>query len=137
MKDFLPISAIVRDSALMKGIGQLKNVKGGVMKDFVLRVLISQDEDWWKDTKGEWKITAEHPRCPDGSYTPNYWEERVLHLLAFDITHSNFGLGFLDLMELDVSTFESIEEKVHKMAEAQTKAMPDDIRASAKMQNAK
>lgn len=114
-----PTYQAVINSTFMKNIVELANLQGGFFKDFVRRVLIATDEPWWQKNTSEWKISIVHPWCPENSYTPDYWEERVLDLCSYDLTRSNFGLGFNDLMDMDVATFEKIEKRVHEMAERQ------------------
>ena len=98
------------------------------MKDFVLRSLVAKDQPWWNDDTSEWKISVYHPWCKSDQYNPDYWQDRVLDLCTYDITQSNFGMSYLDLMELDIPTLEAIEERVHKIAERQREAMPADLK---------
>lgn len=112
----------------MQHIEDLSKINGGVMKDFVRRTLIAKDEPWWSKEMSEWKITAMHPWCPENSYTPDFWEDRVLRLLEFDVTHNHFGFDFFKLMELDVSTFIKVEEKIHEIVKRQNDVLPDDIK---------
>lgn len=100
------------------------------MKDYVRAVLIAKDQFWWNKNDSPWRISAYHkwtppPEKPDEGdhYQPDYWMKRVMDLCTFEIVRNNFGLNFNDLMHLDVSTFEEIEEQVHKMAEEQRQAM--------------
>lgn len=39
-----------------------------------------------------------------------------MNLCEYEFTHQNFGLGFKDLMAMDVATFEEIEDRVYAMA---------------------
>jgi len=98
------------------------------MKDFTMRCLIAQDQPWWNTISSEWKISSDHPWCKENEYSPGYWEDRVINLCSYDITQSNFGLSFTDLMEMDVATFEKIEKAVHKLAEKQSAAIPQDMK---------
>lgn len=98
------------------------------MKDFVYKSLVAQDQPWWTKTTSDWKITADHPWCSKDEYNPDFWQDRVLHLCSYDITQSHFGMSFLDLMDLDVPTFEAIEEYVHKIADKQHAALPQELK---------
>lgn len=119
---------LVYKNALVQNIEQLKNVEGGFMKDFVRRALIAQDQPWWRKHSSEWKITDFHLWQDPEDYSPDYWQERVLDLCTYDILQTNFGLSFLDLMSLDIPTFEAIEEKVHELAKRQHDALPQDLK---------
>lgn len=46
-----------------------------------------------------------------------------MDLCEYEWTHSHFGLGFRDLMKLDMATFEEIESRVHKLAKEQADSM--------------
>lgn len=122
------LEQIIYKNALVQNIEQLKHVEGGFMKDFVRRALVAQDQPWWRKHASEWKITDFHLWQNPEDYSPDYWQERVLDLCTYDIVQTNFGLSFLDLMELDVSTFEAIEERVHLIAKRQHDAMPQDLK---------
>lgn len=56
----------------------------------------------------------------------NYWRNRVMNLCSYEMTHQNFGLGYNDLMKLDVATFEEIEEAIQEHAK-RTKANLDAL----------
>lgn len=105
------------------------------MKDFVLKSLVAQDQPWWPKNSSDWKITADHPWCDADAYNPDYWQDRVLSLCSYDITQSNFGLSYLDLMDLDIPTFEAIEESVHKIAEKQQAALPPELKEKMNQQS--
>ena len=80
-----------------------------------------------------WAINIEHPwvqtsRDPRTGkeltpYKVDDLRERAMNLCEYEITHANFGLSFLDLMHLDLATFEEIEERVHEIAREQQKSM--------------
>ena len=85
---------------------------------------------WFKDLSTPWKLHQVHTWAPkvevedpvthkivlDDPILPNDWRERVLNLCEYEFTHQNFGLGYKDLMAMDVATFEEIEDRVHAMA---------------------
>lgn len=122
------IESIVYKNALVTHIEQLKNIDGGFMKDFVRRALVAQDQPWWNKHSSPWKITDYHAWCDPDDYSPDYWQDRVLDLCTYDIVQTNFGLSFLDLMELDVPTFEAIEKRVHEIAKRQHDALPQELK---------
>ena len=110
-------------------------MKNGITQDFLKRYLINKDQFWW-DAKlspwiinlmHEWAQTVEDPVSHEKiiPYKVNYWRDRVLNLCDYEITHTNFGLSYLDLMKLDPATFEEIEERVHDLAEQRSKNMKE------------
>jgi len=92
---------------------------------------------WFKEMSSPWKLHQMHPWAPkvevedpvthkivlDDPILPNDWRERVLNLCEYEFTHQNFGLGFKDLMAMDVATFEEIEDRVHAMASKRAEEM--------------
>ena len=129
ISDDLTYEQLTVENTLVKYLGNVAKVEGGFMKDFVRKVLIAKDQWWWNKMQSPWKITAWHQSEPPPepgmleNYSPDYWQKRVLDLCTFDIVRNNFGLNYLDLMQLDVPTFETIEERVHKIADKQREAI--------------
>lgn len=101
---------------------QLATVKG-VIRDFVFRVLHLQHSIWWKDDVSPFKVNLWHPPVPEGFAEPTTYIERALNLCEYEMTHANYGLGFKDLMELDLTTFTEIETRVHEIAKVQAEKM--------------
>jgi len=131
------VEELEKKSTLMQKIEQLQYIEGGVLKDFVRRTLIGQDEFWWDKEPSEWKVQVMHPWAPEGSYVPNYWMNRALDLCRNDIVHTHFGLGFLELMDLDPATFEIIEERVTQIVKRHNDAIPDSLKQDLKNQSMK
>ena len=85
---------------------------------------------WFKDLASPWKLHQTHPWAEkvevedpethklvlEDPVLPNELRTRVLNLCEYEFTHQNFGLGFKDLMAMDLATFEEIEDRVHAMA---------------------
>lgn len=132
MTEWLKLEDIEVKSSLMRGIANLADIDGGFMKDFVRKILIAKDEKWFSKNHDEWKVTAYHSWAPPNSYLPSYWEDRAMALCVYDITNNNFGMSFLDLMDLDVATFEKIEDRVHKIVEQQQAAVPEELKTQLK-----
>lgn len=107
--------------------------KNGVNRDVLIRYSISRDEFWWKNASSPWKMNIEHDRVQETidpvtrakliPYKVSDLRDRALDLCGYEITHTNFGLSFSDLMKLDLATFEEVEDRVHEMAQQQSKSM--------------
>jgi len=88
---------------------------------------------WWKKVSSPWGINIEHERTQRtrdpltgkmyDAYQVDDLRQRALNLCEYEMTHANFGMGFNDLMHLDLATFEEIEDRVHKLAEDAAKSM--------------
>ena len=90
----------------------------------MLRALIASTEPWWTQVaNNEWGLTIKHPTRPEETIEPNFWQLRVLRLCTYDITMNNFGLSYNDLMNLDVETFNIIQEKIEQMDKEQKAAL--------------
>ena len=107
---------------------QLARVKGGLLRNFVRRSLIAQDDPFWQESHSQWKITIEHPLCPKDSVTPDYWIDKVLDLCELEVTHTNFGLTFNDLMSMDPATFLKVEKRVHDLTYKHTANLSPEIK---------
>ena len=106
----------------------LQHVHGGLLRNYTRRALIAQDDPFWNESHSAWKITIEHPLYPHDSITPDYWIDKVLDLCEIEVTHSNFGLGFNDLMSMDPSTFLKIENRVHELTRKQTANLSPELK---------
>lgn len=107
------------------------------MRDLLIRFCNCQDTFWFKDLASPWKLHLVHPWAKKvevedpvthkitlaDPYLPSEWRERVLNLCEYEFTHQNFGMGYKELMALDVATFEDIEDRVHAMAERRSQEM--------------
>lgn len=102
---------------------QLATLKG-VVRDFVFRVLYLQHELWWQEDPSPYKTNLYHDPTPEGYLAPTTYMERAIELCGYEITNRNYGLGFIDLMQLDLTTFEDIEKAVHEEAARQAKSLP-------------
>lgn len=110
-------------------------MKNGITADFLKRYLIAKDQFWWNASLSPWVLNLIHEWAPVAEdplthvklepYKVSYWRDRVMGLCEYEITHTNFGMGYQELMNLDVPTFEEIEERVHKLAEERTKNMKE------------
>ena len=88
---------------------------------------------WWKKASSPWALNIEHERTRTHrdprtgrmytDYQVDDLRQRALNLCEYEITHTNFGMSFTDLMHLDLATFEEIEDRVHKLAEETAKSM--------------
>ena len=100
-----------------KNFKELVKVKG-VIRDFVFRVLSKQHSIWWQGDMSPYKVNLWHSPVPEGYNKPTAYMDRALDLCEYEMTHDNYGLTFKDLMELDLTTFEEIEQRVHEQAKA-------------------
>ena len=128
MTDGWSLDEIEKDSTFMKQIDQLKYVSNGVLRDFVRRCNIASDEHWWNNNPSPWKLQLIHPWSSTESFTPDYWLERAMNLCEKEVTMTHFGLSLMDLLKLDVCTFEMIEEKVGKILMRRKDNLPKDVR---------
>ena len=112
---------------MAKNIDKFAEADGGVIREYLIRTAICADQFWFKRASGRWKLHQMHPiadkiKDVDGSMVEpddyNYWRKRVINLCTYEMTRQNFGLNFMDLMRLDVATFEEIESEVHEAAKA-------------------
>lgn len=106
----------------------LSKVRGGLLRNYTRRALIAQDEPFWNESHSAWKITLEHPLCPADSVTPDYWIDKVLDLCELELTHTNFGLTFNDLMNMDPATFLKIEKRIHDLSQKQTANLSPELK---------
>ena len=116
----------------MKSVEGLSQVEDGFLRDYLMRVQFAKDIGWWDKSNSPWRLTECHENWEATDYNPDFWRDRVTRLCAFDITMSNFGLSYNDLMQLDVPTFEYIEKKVHELAKARNDALPKDMKEGDK-----
>lgn len=126
--------AVEQTLSVSEVIDQLPNIDSGLLREFVLRSAFAKDLGWWNKSTSPFRITEisdDDDSLQDGV---NYWTNRALRLCAYDITVSNLNMGFLELMSLDVYTFELVEEWVHKIAELQRKNLPDDMKKQQKQE---
>lgn len=107
----------------MQNLSTVSEYKSGFAKDAMRRALIASTEPWWQDVNSEWGVTIQHPIAPDKMLSPDFWQQRAMDLCTYEFTRSHFGLGYLDLMELDVSTFEEIEKRVKDMEARQRNSL--------------
>lgn len=98
---------------------QLATIKG-VMRDFTFRVLHSKHELWWPDDHSQYKLNLWHEQAPEGYTKATCFLDRAMDLCEYEMTHANFGLGLKELLELDLTTFEEIEHRVHEQARRQS-----------------
>lgn len=120
----LPIKEIAIDNAFVQNLQILAGYKSGFVRGAMLRALIASTEPWWTQVaNNEWGLTIKHPTRPEETIEPNYWQLRVLRLCTYDITMNNFGLSYNDLMNLDVETFNIIQEKIEQMDKEQKAAL--------------
>jgi hypothetical protein len=112
---------------LAKNIDNFAKADGGVIREYLIRTAICADQFWFKDVSGRWKLHKMHPVADkvkdlEGTMVVpddfNYWRKRVINLCTYEMTRQNFGLSFIDLMHLDVATFEEIEHEVYEAAKS-------------------
>ena len=124
-------------TALLAVIAGAGDVSNGVLKDLVLRTAFAKDQGWWDKVTSEFKVTERYYKFETVDHNgvavgvDNLTAlplERALDLCGYDVTHSNLGLGLMELMSLDVDTFNRVEDWVHKYAEEQRKRMPKSIK---------
>jgi len=117
-------------TALMAAIARVGDVTNGVLKDLVLRSAFAKDQDWWNKVNTEFKVTERYYKFEatdhngDAVGVDNLIAlplDRAMDLCGYDVTHQQLGLNLLDLMSLDVDTFNKVEEWVHKYMEEQRK----------------
>ena len=120
--------------SVIAGVGDVSN---GVLKDFVLRTAFAKDLGWWDKVMSEFKVTEKFHRFEVVNHEGEAVGvdhltalpfERALDLCGYDVTHANLGLGLMDLMKLDVTSFNRVEQWVHKYAEEQRKRMPKQLK---------
>jgi hypothetical protein len=120
---------------LAKNIDNFAKADGGMIREFLIRTAICADQFWYPGTSSRWKLHLMHEwsekvRDSSGNLVEpddyNYWRNRVMNLCSYEMTHQNFGLGYNDLMKLDVATFEEIEEAIQEHAK-RTKANLDAL----------
>jgi len=120
--------------SVIAGVGDVSN---GVLKDFVLRTAFAKDLGWWDKVMSEFKVTEKFHRFEVVNHEGEAVGvdhltalpfERALDLCGYDVTNANLGLGLMDLMKLDVASFNRVEQWVHKYAEEQRKRMPKQLK---------
>lgn len=109
----IPLDQLLFKTAFFQNIDKLKDMRGGLYRNFTRRAYLAIDQYWWNKDHSDWKITIEHPLESKDSATPDYWMDRALDLCEQEATHEVFGLTFNDLMGLDPATFEKIEKRVY------------------------
>lgn len=129
------------NTALASVLARLGEVSNGVLKDLILRTAFAKDQLWWDKVNTEFKVTEKYYKFDTTDHNGDTVPidnlvalpiDRALDLCGFDVTHSNLGLSFLDLMKMDVDTFSKVEEWVHRYAEEQRKRMPKQIKDEMK-----
>lgn len=125
----------------MSVISGLGDVSNGLLKDLVLRTAFAKDQLWWDKVTSEFKVTERYSKFQTYDHNGETVEvdnltalplDRALDLCGFDVTHNNLGLSLLDLMSLDVDTFNQVEDWVHKFAEEQRKRMAKPLKDELK-----
>ena len=111
---------------------QLKNAKSGLLRNFLRRMIIAQDDPWWETNHSPWKISIEHPIYPTDSVSPDYWFERAMDLCENEITHQYFGLTLQDIMTMDVATFVKIETRLRDFTKRQSDRLSPKLKEELK-----
>lgn len=104
----------------------------GLFKNIYLRIF--SDSHFHKDDKAfnfaspYWHIKYIEPRIDLSTYI-----DRVFNICRLDITMELYGLSFLDLLELDLPTFERLEREIVAIRDERIKNKNDIEKEGSKI----